>query len=278
MRVQGWMATDGSFGLKNSDTLVDVTIPIGKSIAGKATSSAAFGRNLDSNAATGATVTVPFEACDSLGNTHSVTLTFTKTATANQWSWAATGTGVVTGSSTGTIDFASNGSFSAESGASITVAATGAANIVINPDFSTMSQSASETGESTVQLESSNGYKPGELTSFSIDASGIITGAYSNGVSQALGEVALGYFANPSGLQKQGDNLYRESGNSGVAQVGEAGTAGRGVLAPSSLEMSNVELATEFTNMIITQRGFQANSRIITTSDEMLQELANLKR
>jgi flagellar hook protein FlgE len=90
--------------------------------------------------------------------------------------------------------------------------------------------------------------------------------------------VAIANFNNPGGLTKTGDSLFTQSANSGEAQIGASGTGGRGSLNPGSLEMSNVDLAQEFSNMIITQRGFQANSKIISTTDEMLQELANLKR
>ncbi len=90
--------------------------------------------------------------------------------------------------------------------------------------------------------------------------------------------MAIANFANPGGLLKLGKSLYRQSNNSGAPDIGEAGTSGRGTIAPSSLEMSNVDLAEEFTQMIITQRGFQASSRIITVADELLQELVSLKR
>ena len=123
-----------------------------------------------------------------------------------------------------------------------------------------------------------NGYTNGALESYAIDQNGVIIGSFSNGLTRALGQVALARFANPAGLQRAGSTMFVDTANSGEAQVGAAGTPGYGDIAPSSLEMSNVDLSEEFTEMIITQRGFQANSRIITTSDEMLQELVNLKR
>jgi flagellar hook protein FlgE len=125
---------------------------------------------------------------------------------------------------------------------------------------------------------SQDGYEPGSLDSFNIDGNGLVTGEFSNGVNTPIGKIAMSVFNNPGGLRKEGDSLYYPSNNSGDPQVGTAGTGGRGLMISSSLEMSNVDLSEEFTNMIITQRGFQANSRIITTSDEMLQELVNLKR
>jgi flagellar hook protein FlgE len=133
-------------------------------------------------------------------------------------------------------------------------------------------------GASTVALGNQDGYASGSLESFAIDGNGVITGLYSNGRTQVIGQVALALFTNPGGLLKAGNNLYAESSNSGPAAVGAAGTGGRGALTPGALEMSNVDLAQEFTNMITAQRGFQANARVITTSDELLQELISLRR
>ncbi len=114
--------------------------------------------------------------------------------------------------------------------------------------------------------------------SFSVGSDGVITGIYDNGQQQALGLIALSNFENPAGLQKVGDNMYIPTTNSGEFKAVKPGSGGTGTLNPGTLEMSNVDLSKEFTEMIITQRGFQANSRIITTSDEMLQELVSLKR
>lgn len=133
-------------------------------------------------------------------------------------------------------------------------------------------------GESTIQATATDGYAAGTLDTKSIDTSGIIVGKFTNGKTMNLGQVALATFNNPGGLTKVGDNLFAESNNSGVAQVGKSNTGGRGSFTPGTLEMANVDLANEFSNMIITQRGFQANSKIITVTDEMLQDLANLKR
>ncbi len=101
---------------------------------------------------------------------------------------------------------------------------------------------------------------------------------FSNQQKQSLGKLALANFTNPAGLEKFGSTSFVTSSNSGLAQIGEAGSGGRGTLLGGTLEMSNVDLAAEFTNMIVSQRGFQANSRVITTSDQMLQELVDLKR
>jgi flagellar hook protein FlgE len=120
---------------------------------------------------------------------------------------------------------------------------------------------------------------PATTAAINVDAAGGITAVSTAGVSTPIGTLSLAKFANAPGLERAGDNLWRASNNSGAAVVGApGGAAGHGNIVPGALEMSNVDLALEFTNMIIAQRGFQANSRAITTSDDMLQELVNLKR
>jgi flagellar hook protein FlgE len=133
-------------------------------------------------------------------------------------------------------------------------------------------------GATTIQAVNQDGYSSGTLDTTTIDTTGVIIGRFTNGQSKNLGQVALATFSNPAGLNKVGSSLFAESNNSGVAQIGTAGSGGRGELSPGTLEMSNIDLAQEFSNMIITQRGFQANSKIITTTDEMLEQLANLRR
>lgn len=123
-----------------------------------------------------------------------------------------------------------------------------------------------------------NGNSSGKIEGFSIDPSGIVSGIFTNGERKALGQVMLAKFDNPMGLQKLGNNFFVDTRNSGEAQLGKPGISGFGATKSESLEMSNVDLSMEFTEMITTQRGFQANSRIITASDEMLQELVNMKR
>jgi len=134
------------------------------------------------------------------------------------------------------------------------------------------------SGSNSVSAISQDGGAIGFLRSFSFSENGEITGVFSNGRTQAIGQVALASFNNPSGLQKSGASTYQSTVNSGLAAVGTAGSGGRGTLSGGTLEMSNVDLAQEFTNLIVAQRGFQANSRVITASDEMLQDLVNLKR
>jgi flagellar hook protein FlgE len=116
------------------------------------------------------------------------------------------------------------------------------------------------------------------MVSYAIGADGVITGVFDNGTKTPLFQIELANFANPSGLEKAGDTTFRSSTNSGLVQKGNPGTGRLGNLMGGSLEMSNVDLAQEFTNLIIAQRGFQATSRVITTSDQVLEELVNLKR
>lgn len=132
--------------------------------------------------------------------------------------------------------------------------------------------------DSSVQVETQNGLPTGTLQSLSVGADGVISGQYDNGQLKSLCRVALANFRNPAGLEQVGGNQFTTSTNSGDAMVNAPGTGGMGAILPSSLEMSNVDLSEELTQMIIVERGFTANSRIITTSDEMLQELSNLKR
>ena len=129
----------------------------------------------------------------------------------------------------------------------------------------------------TTALVNPDGNKEGKLESFNFSSAGEINGIYSNGQIVTLGQLAIAKFSNSSGLTKAGGNSFQESINSGTANIGVAGE-GRGMLAAGSLEMSNVDLSEEFTEMIVAQRGFQSNAKIITTSDEILQELVNLKR
>lgn len=132
--------------------------------------------------------------------------------------------------------------------------------------------------EMTLKPYAQDGNTSGTLEGFAIDATGTVVGVFTNGERKALGQIMLAKFDNPMGLQKLGGNFFVDTRNSGEPQFGGASVSGFGAISPGNLEMSNVDISLEFTEMITTQRGFQANSRIITTSDEMLQELVNMKR
>ena len=151
----------------------------------------------------------------------------------------------------------------------------GSASTNIDLDLSKLTQFANESNAAVTKKD---GYPQGSLDTFSIGATGEISGIFTNGESKIIGRIALAAFKNPAGLEKTSENMFQGSPNSGEPIVGMPGTGGVGSLNPGTLEMSNVDLSREFSDMITTQRGFQANSRIITTSDEMLQEMVNLKR
>ncbi len=139
----------------------------------------------------------------------------------------------------------------------------------------TITQSASK---STTKAYSQDGYTLGYLDNFKIDSSGTITGVYSNGTNRVIGQLALATFANDRGLEKAGDNTYAETNNSGQANIGESGVAGKGSLLAGALEMSNVDLSEQMTDMIVTQRGFQSNAKTIQTADTLLETVLTLKR
>jgi len=273
LRVQGWMATDGTLPARDAEGLTDIMIPVGQTIEARATDLVLFANNLD---AAGGTFTTSVDVFDSLGNIQSITMEFTKQPFAggnHVWDWTARWNGGSVG--TGVVEFDSTGSLVDSSGQITFTPTNGADSLTIDPDFSALTQFASDT---TVQAVGRTGYPMGTLEGFTIDSTGVITGSYSNGLTQTLGQVALAAFSNPGGLFRAGENMYLESNNSGLRQIGEASSGGRGSIAPGNLEMSNVDLSQEFTDMIITQRGFQGNSRVITAADKMLEELVNLKR
>ena len=139
----------------------------------------------------------------------------------------------------------------------------------------TITQSASK---STTKAYSQDGYTLGYLDNYKIDSSGTITGVYSNGTNRVIGQIALATISKDHGLEKAADNTYVETNNSGQANIGESGVAGKGSLLAGALEMSNVDLSEQMTDMIVTQRGFQANSKTIQTADTLLETVLGLKR
>ena len=145
----------------------------------------------------------------------------------------------------------------------------------IGSQKNTITQSASQ---SSTKAFYQDGYTMGYLDNFKIDSTGTITGVYSNGTNRIIGQLALASFTNQGGLEKAGENTYVESNNSGLANIGVSGIAGKGSLLAGSLEMSNVDLTEQFTDMIVTQRGFQASSKTIQTADTLLDTVMNLKR
>ena len=275
-KVLGWRANVSGI-IDTSMPVEPLVIPKGQQMMAKATSNVRVVGNLDAQSNTGTIFSAPTTIYDSLGVSHTLRFTFEKTGI-NQWTVTADMDGIsVTGWSS-TLVFRDDGVYDPASSIINPVSITptnGAAPLNITPDFSNMTQLG---GDTSISISYQDGYPMGSLTDFTVSETGVITGIYSNGLNQVLGQIALANFGNPGGLTRVGYNLFEVSVNSGEALIGYQGSGGRGNLYVGALEMSNVDLASEFTNMIITQRGFQANSRIITTSDEMLQELVNLKR
>lgn len=274
IRVAGWNAVEGA--LDTNQPLEQIRVPVGQTLPARATTEAVLEGNLDAATEIGETVTTTVEAVDSQGVRHRIIVDFEKTAP-NTWTWTAeaeSDPGVLVG--TGNLTFQADGTYNSVSATQISMPGiAGSDPIVLDLDFSRMAQYGAK---SAVAMRSQNGFGAGSLEEVRIDAAGVLTGVFSNGLTRALAQIGMATFSNNGGLLRAGESMFEESRNSGLAQIGAAGTADRGTVTPGTLEMSNVDLSEEFTSMIITQRGFQANSRIITTSDEMLQELVNLKR
>jgi len=213
------------------------------------------------------------EIYDSQGVKHELHLVFTKVDD-NRWVWRAVSPGA-TGE--GTVIFRADGTVDRDymSQQVVVDPANGAALINATLDFSNITQFGAGSSVADAFV---TGFPSGTLESFKIDPDGTITGIYSNQQNEILGQIVLAKFTNPAGLSRDGNNLYTETANSGTANIGSAAESGRGKIMSGQVEMSNVDLAREFTDMIITLRGFQANARLITTAEEMLQELIQLKR
>ena len=242
------------------------------------------GRNYARNDTFYPSVTTTITVYDSLGAKHSVPVVYTKTAN-NKWQLSlgsggdtfniteADGT-VTTVSLTKTdLVFDSAGAYVSGSASLNLTYTNGAAPQQVAMNLAAITQFS---GTTTIAA-TSDGNAAGTLASVDIDSSGVITGTYTNGVRQKEAQIAMAQFNNPSGLTKMGGNLYQESNNSGTRTISGASDIGT-ELTTSALEMSNVDIADQFSDMIITQRGFQSNSKIITVSDEMLETLINMKR
>ena len=263
--VQGWMAVNGVIDM--NAPLQDLRIPVGALMAAKQSTSAIYEGNLQADAEDGTVLNRDVVVYDPEGNEGTLSLQFTKTAAG--WEMSTDG-----GATSQPMVFDGAGNLTSPTSLTSTVTTTGAP-VTITVDLSTVTGFA---GVDTIKNKSQDGYAAGTLTSFQLGADGTITGTFTNSLKQTIGMIALANFNNPAGLQKVGGSLCTTSVNSGAAQIGAAGTGGRGSLSGGTLEMSNVDLSSEFTSLIIAQRGFQANSRVITTSDEILNELINLKR
>ena len=290
------VTTDGlnvlGYGVKNgavdtSSSLVALSVPTGKTQLPKATTEFSFTENLNSEAAVGTQVPASQLVYDSLGTGHEATVTFTKTAQ-NAWSYAVSlPAGDSTGSTnaTGTLTFNSDGTLATPATNPSGIAFSGLSDSAANLNFSwnlfdsngksTITQTNSA---STNNASSQDGYASGTYKDFSVDSNGVITASYSNGKTDVLGQVAIASVANQDGLTRNGDNIYRISQSSGQIAIGAAGTGGRGTIDGSSLEGSNVDISTEFANLIVAQRAFEANSKTVTTFDTITQDTISMIR
>ena len=294
--VQGYTTVNATTGaIVTTGSPGDIRVPPGVLRAPVATTSIRTQSNLNSAAAIGDTHTTAVQIYDSLGQPHVATILYTKTA-ANAWSYEvtvptteATGTAGTTAGTTqigavGSVTFDGLGALTAPvadvvlAGPTTWVNGATAAPITWDLFDGTTASLTSYTAASTNSSISQNGSAAGQIDNVTITADGTIMATFGAGQQVAVAQLALATFNNPKGLLKLGSSKYGESQAAGIANVGIAGSGGRGSLVGSALEGSNVDIAQEFTQMILAQRGYQANSKTITVSDELMQDTLNLKR
>jgi flagellar hook protein FlgE len=290
-RVQGWASATGN--VNTSGPIGDITFPVGTLRPAAATQSISFDMNLNAAATAGPpadTFAGSIEIYDSLGESHIITANFTKTATAGEWSYSldipsADVTAPLT-PVTGTINFDSSGRLINPPVAgpfpalAIAGLVNGAADMPVtwnlydgaNPRLTQFVQ------PSAVSANEQDGNPAAQLIRVGLGDGGLVLAQYSNGEQVTVGQLAMASVRNPESLLSVGNNSYQLSARSALPAIGLPGTGGRGTILGGAVENSTVDIAREFTNLIILQRGYQANSRVITTVDEMSQETINLKR
>lgn len=294
--LMGYQATDGTL---SSSTLTEITLPTsGSTMAASASTEFTVTGNLDSADDTDTSYTSTVDLYDSLGTEYTATITYTKSSTANEWDYSITlpssditsgDTGTTT-LATGTLDFDSSGNLETVNGTA--VSSTSAATISFTAptlaDGASLGDSAGNltwtlttaTGtsyltqtaqDSSTASSTSDGYAAGTYESFSVDTDGTVDAYYTNGETQVVGQIALASVANSQGLTALGDGLYQTTTASGTAAISTAGTGSLGTITDDALESSNVDISTEFSELIIAQRAFQANAKAITTFDTVTQ-------
>ncbi len=286
-KVLGYPAVNGV--ISTATAIGPISLGKGQISPAKTTESMRMSVNLNANANVGDSLTSPVSVFDSLGNSHELSVVYTKTGT-NTWSYTVSIPGADVGQSaaqqvaSGNLVFDSNGQLQSPTSAqtiAVTGLADGASNLSIqwnlldangNP---TISQVAGKSGTASTYQD---GYTSGSLLDFSIGPDGTIEGSFSNGQNLALGQLVLATFANNNGLSREGENEFQATQSSGLPVIGAPGSSGRGSITGGALELSNVDIATEFSRMIITQRGYSANARVVTTFDEVTQDTINMKR
>ena len=298
--VLGYPATNGV--VNTGQAIGPLQLGAGTISPPAATTQVEIQTNLDATATAGSangTYSTPLTIYDSLGTAHTLTFTFTNTA-ANTWTYSLSipstdlnplpppgGGNPVPQSgilSTGTLTFNGNGVLTSPTGNVTGITATsladGANNLTFDWDLfnGTTPVVTQVAGPSSTSSTQQDGASSGTLTDFSIGADGTITGSFSNGKTAALGQLALAGFANDQGLERVGNTDYTETLASGQAVIGTPGTGGRGTVAGGSLELSNVDISTEFANLIVAQRAFEADAKAVTTFDQITQDTINLKQ
>jgi flagellar hook protein FlgE len=284
--VMGYAATNG---VVNTNTPLEaLQIPVDETQAAQATQNFGITGNLDAATAVGGTFSSTITMYDSLGESHAATVNFTNTA-ANTWGYSitlpagdATGTPV---NNTGTLTFNASGSLLTPaanvSGISFPGMTDGANAMSFNWDLygaSGAAQIGQTVGTSTVTASTQDGFASGSYQSFSVNGTGVISAAFSNGQTQNIGQVAVASVTNVQGLTIEGGNNYQTTASSGAASVGAPGAGGRGTVEDDTLEQSNVDISTEFANLIVAQRAYEANSKTVTTFDTVTQETINMIR
>ena len=278
--LQGFQITNGV----TATSLSDVDLSAAQS-APLASTEFTLGANLDADAVAGDTFTSPVTVFNSLGSQVTLDVTFTKLA-GNSWDYAITsGQATVGAGGAGTLNFDGFGQLTgaADIGVSLTFPASGAAAQVVN--WNLVDGGGTSNGDFTGFAANSannfviqDGFSSGTLLALSVDDAGIVNGLFNNGQSENLYQLGLADFLAPTGLSRKGGNLFAQTGQSGQANIGTAGTGRLGRVLGNSLELSNVDLANEFVKMIQTQQAFQASARVITTTDDLLTEAVNLVR
>lgn len=289
--LQGWPLTNGTTLPANTTVLSGVQTVSVANLTGTAspTQNLTLGINLPSTDAVGATHAATAQIFDSLGNAHDIQITFTKAAT-NDWDITVgdpvlASTGVVSGTTTvavRNITFNGDGTPATITFPDIAITGwtTGANNSTIAVDAGTVNAADGITqfaGEYSVSSIDQDGVRFGRYAGVSIDQDGVVTALFDNGETLNIYKLPVAVFPNPNGLQAVNGNAYRQSDTSGTLLLQQANQGGAGSVAPSALEASTVDLAEEFTRMITTQRAYSASAKIITTADEMLEELIRIR-
>ena len=293
--VMGYPATNG---VVSNGALTALQVGTGTVIPATATTSLQMSMNLNADGGAGSTYSSPMAVYDSLGTQHELTFNFTQTG-ANAWSYNVTAPGADVGATTatttvgsGTMTFDANGNLATVNGAAVSsttpsipgLTLTGLADGAspMNLSWNVMDSSGNSlitqtSSASAASAGTQNGFASGSLSTFAIQTDGTIEGQFSNGQSLALGQIAMAQFGNENGLSRVGSNSFQSTVASGQAVIGTAGSGGLGTLTGGSLEQSNVDMATEFSNMIVDQRGFEANAKVITAFDQVTQDTINIE-